>query len=486
MTRFIRNLFTRPVRPAAARTIKRPRFALESLEGREVPASISLANGIVSINGDIGNNVAVVSQMGSVIQVHIDAVAANYAAASVQQVNFYGGDGNDSFNNTTALTAVAYGNNGNDILYGGSGNDVLRGDAGNDAIYGGTGNDTLFGGVGANILFGEDGNDTLVTINGSTSDQLTGGNGTDTFWIDAGDWVKDAAPGEQIHSVSAFMNYRIPNGQGGFTVVPVNAVPNGANLADPTTNQPGASPWNFSNNPLFSASGPAPTDIRQGAGNDCYFLSKLAALAKTNPAAVRQLVTEMGDGSYAVNFKDVNGNDVFVRVDGDLWSTGAPFNPTPVEANLGNGAMWVPIIEKAWAFYRKNDGQYASIASGNSADIDPVVALGFVPEVHNWSEFTKPTDYANGIDYLNAIKADLAAGKAITIGGPWSWSSASDLSDKNNFHRGQHIFMVDSVVTDANGNPTGIVVYDLFGTYRTIMGPDVVYHCSGGFESFKA
>ena len=335
MTRFIRNLFTRPVRPAAARTIKRPRFALESLEGREVPASISLANGIVSINGDIGNNVAVVSQMGSVIQVHIDAVAANYAAASVQQVNFYGGDGNDSFNNTTALTAVAYGNNGNDsltggsgndILYGGagddvlegrggndflvgeagndtyvfsgtglgsdtiiepansgidtldfskfgplfyavnnppagisvnlgltskqvvggadlsltltdaagidnvagsgfddlitgnalnnslagnggndriygqggndyldggtgnddlhggdgddvmtggSGNDVLRGDAGNDAIYGGTGNDTLFGGVGANILFGEDGNDTLVTINGSTSDQLT-------------------------------------------------------------------------------------------------------------------------------------------------------------------------------------------------------------------------------------------------------------------------------------------------------------------------
>ena len=48
----------------------------------------------------------------------------------------------------------------------------------------------------------------------------------------------------------------------------------------------------------------------------------------------------MGDGTYAVNFKDADGQDVFVRVDGDLWSYGVPSTPTPVYAQLGNGALW--------------------------------------------------------------------------------------------------------------------------------------------------
>jgi hypothetical protein len=45
--------------------------------------------------------------------------------------------------------------------------------------------------------------------------------------------------------------------------------------------------------------------------------------------------------------------------------------------------------------------------------------------------------------------------------------------------------MVDSVLTDWFGNPTGIKLYDLYGNYRTIMGPALVFHCSGGFGSFK-
>ncbi len=228
------------------------------------------------------------------------------------------------------------------------------------------------------------------------------------------------------------------------------------------------------------------TDIHQGAVGDCYFLSKLAAMAKTDPGAVRQLVTDMGDGSYAVHFKYANGSDAFVRVDGNLWSTGAPFNPTPVYAQLGTGgAMWVPIVEKAWAFLRNQQGTYASIGGGNNPQIvDAVVALGCKSEPHPWTDFTVGTEYQRGVAYLNAVQADLAAGKAITMGGPAGFSSNSDTTDPKNYHRGQHIFMVDSVLTDAQGNPIGIKLYDLYGKYRTINGPGLIFHCSGGFGSF--
>jgi len=386
-----------------------------------------------------------------------------------------GGDGSDT----------ARGGDGNDLLNGGNGNDALFGDAGNDAVNGDAGSDRLYGGLGADKLFGGDGNDTLVTIDGAATDQATGGAGTDTFWKDTGDVVTDAA--EHVHSVGGFMSYKISNGMGGVATVPVSAQPNGQNLADPVTSVAGSTLWDFSGNPLFGPSGPVVKDIHQGSVGDCYFLSKLAAMAKTNPESVRQLVTDLGDGSYAVHFHYANGSDAFVRVDGDLWSTGAPFNPSPVYAQLGTGgAMWVPVVEKAWAFLRNQQGTYASIAGGNNPQIvDAVVALTGQPAVgHSWQDYTKATDALNGIDYLKAIQADLGAGLATTIGGPAGWSSNSDVTDPKNFHRGQHIFMVDSVLTDMNGNPTGIKVYDLYGNYRTIMGPGLVYHCSGGFGSF--
>jgi hypothetical protein len=457
---FIRRLW--PTNRGTVRKAKvtpRSRLSFEHLEVRDVPASISFSNGIITIHGDAANNVALVSQAGTQIHAKIDNVQASYNAASVNKIRFYGGTGNAKFTNDTAIPCKA---------------------------YAGTGNDSLIGGGGHDALYGGPGNDTLVAINGKGTDQLYAGTGTDTFWYDTGDTVHGAVAGDHLHCVSGFMSYRIPNGQGGYVTLPVGAQLNSGNLAVPVVSTSGDYPWNYSNYPLFEPNGPQPTDIHEGAVGDCYFLAKLAAMAKANPDSVRQLVTELGDGTYAVNFHNANGQDVFVRVGGDLWSSGVPFNPTPIYAQLGNGgAVWVPIVEKAYAFFKNDQGTYASINGGGSPGVDPVVALGYKEVIHSWLAFKKPTDAANGIDYLNAIQADLAAGKAVTIGGPAGWSSNSDVNNPANFHRGQHIFMVDSVVTDLFGDPMGITLYDLYGNYRTIMGPGLVFHCSGGFASFK-
>ena len=49
-------------------------------------------------------------------------------------INFFGGDGNDTFSNLTSIPSTAYGEAGTDELNGGSANDVLFGGADNDTL----------------------------------------------------------------------------------------------------------------------------------------------------------------------------------------------------------------------------------------------------------------------------------------------------------------------------------------------------------------
>ena len=62
---------------------------------------------------------------------------------------------------------------GNDFVDGGAGNDSIRGGSGNDTIYGGLGNDTVDGGTGNDVIYAGSG------------DAVSGGDGNDTFLIDA-------------------------------------------------------------------------------------------------------------------------------------------------------------------------------------------------------------------------------------------------------------------------------------------------------------
>ena len=88
-------------------------------------------------------------------------VTLNIAIASIEDVT--GGEGDDTFDGTTATANLLLrGNGGNDILLGGAGTDALNGGSGQDVLNGGTGADMLVGGVGDDTYIVDDPGDQLT------------------------------------------------------------------------------------------------------------------------------------------------------------------------------------------------------------------------------------------------------------------------------------------------------------------------------------
>lgn len=119
------------------------------------------------------------------------------------------------------------------------------------------------------------------------------------------------------------------------------------------SNAPGLEPFT---GPLFNGDGPSSTDVDQGQLGDCYLASTAASLAQTDPHALEQLIHDNGNGTYTVTFHGPNGPSS-VTVDGELYAK----NGSPLYGKQGNGAMWFPILEKAYAQWK---GSYDNIGNG--------------------------------------------------------------------------------------------------------------------------
>lgn len=105
-----------------------------------------------------------------------DVIYSGADAASTDDL--LGGAGNDTI----------YGGDGVDNIDGGTGNDVLYGGSGIDTVEGGSGADSIFGGADGDYLYGDAGDDIITGGAGDgASDDLTGGDGADTFVFSAGD-----------------------------------------------------------------------------------------------------------------------------------------------------------------------------------------------------------------------------------------------------------------------------------------------------------
>ena len=545
----------------ASKSQKRPvaisrqvRLGVEALEDRLVPASIvfDAGAGILTINGSTQDDVASVAivngQLKASLTCYGDAPpnliffndAKFYSPASVTKIVFNGFDGKDSFTNSTSKPSTADGGAGDDVLKGGSGKDVLVGNLGNDKLYGYAGDDTLsgsgghdrlyggdgkdllkghggddylyggnhadslYGGSGIDRLCGDAGQDLLVAIGGGL-DTLTGGAQWDNIWMDKTDVLTDASANEislrYIHKVDQFFAYSF---DGGETSTPVSKELEGQPLAEPEAHEGQLWGANFKSNPLFASGGPTKDDIFQGAVGDCYFMSRLQAMAKVNPESVRKMVVDLGDGTYAVRFFRF-GVAEYVRVDADFY-TQTPGGMVLTYAKLGQeGSIWVPIVEKAYAFWRKMQGTYASIAGGNGgfqgvAEDVGMAAIAIVKgepvtsqQVVDWFNNGSPAGTTAqkvktaAVDWLKAVKSQLAAGKAVIIGAKAGISNNTDLSlddpetdaNEGTYRRGQHVYMVDSVTSDANGNPISITLRDPYGSYRTITDMTRIYFCLG-------
>ena len=108
-------------------------------------------------------------------------VGDDQVAGGLGHDQLFGETGNDVLRGDLNSRASGGKQGGNDWLVGGAGNDRIGGKGGNDTLLGNDGDDQLWGDDGDDLLWGGLGNDTL------TGDDSSGGAGTDTFVLAAGE-----------------------------------------------------------------------------------------------------------------------------------------------------------------------------------------------------------------------------------------------------------------------------------------------------------
>jgi hypothetical protein len=153
---------------------------------------------------------------------------------------------------------------------------------------------------------------------------------------------------------------------------------------------------------------PIAADINQGAVGDCYYLASLASFANQKPSVIRNSAVDLGDGTYAVEFYN-SGTPEFVRVNNSFPVGG--FNGYEFAQPGTNGSIWGPVMEKAFAYFRKGANTYSSIGWGS-----PQEAYSDLNQSSSWVNFTSMSDNT----LFNTLSNDLAGGKAVTLCTPSS------------------------------------------------------------------
>jgi len=337
------------------------------------------------------------------------------------------------------------------VVYGFGGNDTIRLTSTVSAaswLYGGAGDDAVYeAGAGTGRLYGGLGEDLLVAIGGG-GDALDGGEGLDSFWGDGGDGIADAESAEtlarSVHVIQQFYQPWTNNASSGDYVSLEIA---GQDLRDPAITGAAVGYSNLTGSyPLF-VDGAQYDDIAQGSIGDCYYLASLASVAHANPGFIEQMAAPLGDGTFAVRFYR-NRREVYLRVDGDLPVRG---DGSLAYAQLGkDGELWGPLMEKAYAFFRRGQNSYASIDDGWMSTVYesmPHMSIGFM-----WGY--RPADTV-----WRFMERALAGGHAVTAGSYYNASSPIVSS---------HAYMIKSIEEAGEGrfvtvyNPWGIDgrVYD--------------------------
>ncbi len=200
---------------------------------------------------------------------------------------------------------------------------------------------------------------------------------------------------------------------------------------DPSMSDPNAARNQYRYAPidgvLFRSSGPSLADIRQGSIGDCYFLASLGAVAQTHPQAIRDMITDNGDGTFTVRFF-IEGAPAYVTVDRMLPVDG---NNVLVYSGAGRAAtlpavlhssnpIWPHLIEKAYAQINETDkiwqsgrNEYSTFRmAGNNSGIEggvPKHALDHIAQIAQerfriqsdalWSNVALRLSEAVGADY---------------------------------------------------------------------------------------
>lgn len=251
----------------------------------------------------------------------------------------------------------------------------------------------------------------MTSISSSASDV--------SVWIDSTDSFGGSG---SVHIIGSLA--------GGVSMDAGDALPNPTDAG--ATRDANASLW---------GSGPTVEDVNQGSVGDCYFLATLGALALSDPRYIADRAVDLGDGTYVVEFNE-GADPVYVRVSDDLPTTNGTYYrfARPGES----GSVWVPILEKAFAYFRTGANTYSSISGGWMSTV--FTAFG-VASSSVWVSSTSEESL------FSFVSTALDSGRGVTFG---TGVSSPTLV-------GGHAYTVTSVRRDSNGvaiytvrNPWGV------------------------------
>jgi len=134
--------------------------------------------------------------------------------------------------------------------------------------------------------------------------------------------------------------------------------------------------------PLFKGP-PTPQEAVQGGLGDCFYVASLAAVAEVQPEAIKQGISDNGDGTYSVRVFGKTSDGTFVpqlfQVNGEV----------PVAPGVGqvftqseDGSRWASLYEKGFA--AANEG-YANIDGG----IPPTALEAITGKPASWTNIEK-------------------------------------------------------------------------------------------------
>jgi hypothetical protein len=176
--------------------------------------------------------------------------------------------------------------------------------------------------------------------------------------------------------------------------------------------------------PLFTNAGPQITDVNQGQVGDCWFLAALGETAMLDPSLIEGMITEHGNGTYAVRF-EVNGKADYVTVNDQLSAYNGgieQYSGSRMEFANSTTSLWVPLVEKALAQlseqtnvstgmqYAGADDQYYQLNSGAGE------GMSLITGQSNTSYDLSNESGSRLTNLLGTLENSLAAGDDVLLG----------------------------------------------------------------------
>lgn len=212
---------------------------------------------------------------------------------------------------------------------------------------------------------------------------------------------------------------------------------------------------------LFGQDGPKLSDVRQGPLGDSYLLAAIGSLVAKDPALVREMVRDQGNGLYFVRFfqpNDDGGYDaVWVRVDADLPTDadGRPAYASGVDSDHdGQVELWVPLLEKAYAAFRD---EFSYSRGDGYADVDRGGSAGFVLEAFLGRRPQSFTDCYSDRHFRDVV-ASVNDGNLVVV------ATSAEVDEG---WEGAHAYTVVRVYEDEHGVPMA-VLYDPRGAREPV------------------